>query len=189
MKPKTYAGPDHEEHPLDPDELARALQSAHADLRVARALLAQPTPHPDAQGILGRELTTLAETLTLARQLDDALNTFHEAIALWDALPRPRAAFLTRVKLAAALRLASQPHASLGLLQQLLDHEDQESLAFYRDFILHQRGLSARRAGELVLARTSLEEALTLRQRRGAPSLIALTRAALDALSQPGDTP
>jgi hypothetical protein len=187
MKPKTHAGPDHEEHPLDPDELSRALQRAHADLRVARALAAQP--HPDAQGILGRELSTLAETLTLARQLDDALAAFHEALALWDALPRPRAAFLTRVKLAAALRLASQPHASLGLLQQLLDHEDQESLAFYRDFILHQRGLSAWRAGEIALARTSLEEALMLRQRRGAPSLIALTRAALDALSQTGDTP
>jgi tetratricopeptide (TPR) repeat protein len=170
-----------EEIPTDPDALPAAIDAARRDLDLARHLLADRA-HPDALGILGRELVQLAQLLALSSDLDAADAAFTEAIDAWRDLRRARPAWLTRLRRAAVWRRRGDLDAALTELDDLLDLTKDPALAMYEDFACFQRALTAARAGRIELARADLHRALTLRQQRGAQAPIDEARRALLAL-------
>lgn len=171
MKLKTTTGPDLEPQALDPAALPEALDSARRNLEHARRILADQA-HPDAEGILGRELVNLGRLLALDRQLEQAQQTLGEAMEVWARLGRARPLWLTGVRQAAIWRQQGQAQQALEALDQLCARCQEPELAMYHDFGLYERALAAWRAGALEQAAQDLRQALQIRQARPKQALV-----------------
>ena len=142
-----------------PDQIEPATLHARRQVEVARRLNLED-PSGDNPGILGRELARLAEALRLGGALDEAREVLVEVLEIWDELGRPRAAFLSRMKLADVEERAGNPDEAARHWNTLVAGVQEEEVSMYFDFVFFGRGVFLWRQGRPVDAVVDLEAAL-----------------------------
>ena len=190
MQIKTALGPTLDQEALDPDKLDLAIDQTRRDLALARLKAAPEEADDTARGILAREVGRLGDHLRLRGDLEESEALLVEVIGLWRALDRPRAEALASLRLALVFRAGSRYNEARCLLSELLEAaEKHKGPGVYRDFILHERGITAWRQGQVGAAIIDLEAALALRIEAGARRLVKTTETALAVIRAASQDP
>lgn len=128
---------------------------------------------------LARAVGYLGELHRMAGRFDASATALQEALTTATRLGDDRIRVTALLRLGELERCRDRYDAAETLLRDALDRTADARCADYRHFALQHLGKTYLNAGRLTEAIATLEAALSIRQRLGAPSLIASTQEAL----------
>ncbi len=169
------------EQPVDAQKLRRAIREQRDELRTLRERL-RGEPSELERTRLGRTLNRLSRYLRLDDACQEAGELCREAIDIWEALGRERAAYLARLRLAAIEMRAGRLDEAHRRADRLVDEASDPPYGIYRDFALELRGRIHARRNEIDRALEDLRAALEFRRDEQRTRLVERTERVLELL-------
>ena len=164
------------------DDRLRQVPADAAAVRRAIAMATTALAAARGEGDVARVrrlLAYLGEAHRVIGALEEAEREIREALILAREAADARGGVANLIRLGEVLRCGDRPGDAEAALRDALAGTDGPGCDVYRDFALQHLGKTLLDTGRVEEARAVLRDALAIRQRKGAPSLIASTQEAL----------